>query len=49
MPPWLNLGSVVRSEPGNFAHLENPDGNEIYLSERVQQARSERELMYAAV
>jgi predicted enzyme related to lactoylglutathione lyase len=24
-------GSVVRSEPGNFANLEDPDGNEIYL------------------
>ncbi|AXC11886.1 hypothetical protein ACPOL_2568 [Acidisarcina polymorpha] len=30
-------GSVVRSEPGNFVHLEDPDGNEIYLWEKVQQ------------
>jgi predicted enzyme related to lactoylglutathione lyase len=42
-------GSVARSEPGNFAHLEDPDGNEIYLWEKVQQAMSERELMHAAV
>lgn len=26
-------GSIVRSEPGSFAHLEDPDGNEIYLWE----------------
>jgi predicted enzyme related to lactoylglutathione lyase len=26
-------GSIVRSESGNFAHLEDPDGNEIYLWE----------------
>jgi predicted enzyme related to lactoylglutathione lyase len=25
--------SVVRSEAGNFVHLEDPDGNEIYLWE----------------
>jgi hypothetical protein len=42
-------GSVVRSEPGNFAHLEDHDGNEIYLREKVQPAMSERELMHAAV
>lgn len=29
-------GSVIRSEPGNFVHLEDPDGNEIYLWEKVQ-------------
>lgn len=34
-------GSVVRSEPGNFVHLEDPDGNEIYLWEKVQQPRPE--------
>ena len=28
-------GSVVRSEPGNFVNLEDPDGNEIYLWEKV--------------
>jgi predicted enzyme related to lactoylglutathione lyase len=26
-------GSIMRSEAGNFAHLEDPDGNEIYLWE----------------
>jgi predicted enzyme related to lactoylglutathione lyase len=26
-------GTVTRSEPGNFASLEDPDGNEIYLWE----------------
>jgi predicted enzyme related to lactoylglutathione lyase len=26
-------GSIVREESGNFAHLEDPDGNEIYLWE----------------
>jgi catechol 2,3-dioxygenase-like lactoylglutathione lyase family enzyme len=26
-------GSVTRDEPGNFAHFEDPDGNEIYLWE----------------
>jgi predicted enzyme related to lactoylglutathione lyase len=26
-------GSVVRDESGNFVHLEDPDGNEIYLWE----------------
>jgi len=26
-------GSVVREEAGNFVHLEDPDGNEIYLWE----------------
>jgi predicted enzyme related to lactoylglutathione lyase len=25
--------SVVKSEAGNFVHLEDPDGNEIYLWE----------------
>jgi predicted enzyme related to lactoylglutathione lyase len=25
--------SIVRSEAGNFVHLEDPDGNEIYLWE----------------
>ena len=27
------IGSIVRDEPGNFIHLEDPDGNEIYLWE----------------
>ncbi len=26
-------GSIVRDETGNFAHFEDPDGNEIYLWE----------------
>ncbi len=26
-------GSVIRGEAGNFAHLDDPDGNEIYLWE----------------
>jgi hypothetical protein len=26
-------GSILREEPGNFVHLEDPDGNEIYLWE----------------
>jgi len=26
-------GSIIRDEPGNFVHLEDPDGNEIYLWE----------------
>jgi hypothetical protein len=26
-------GSIARDEPGNFVHLEDPDGNEIYLWE----------------
>ena len=26
-------GSITRDEPGNFVHLEDPDGNEIYLWE----------------
>jgi predicted enzyme related to lactoylglutathione lyase len=34
-------GSIVRSEPGNFVHLEDPDGNDIYLWEKAQQLTSE--------
>ena len=26
-------GPIVKDEPGNFVHLEDPDGNEIYLWE----------------
>ena len=36
--------SVVRSDAGNFANLEDPDGNEIYLWEKVRWATSEPEL-----
>jgi predicted enzyme related to lactoylglutathione lyase len=42
--------SVVRSEAGNFVHLEDPDGNEIYLWEvnpvtvpEIELALSEKE------
>jgi predicted enzyme related to lactoylglutathione lyase len=40
-------GSVVRSEPGNFVHLEDPDGNEIYLWEKTPQAVSNVEMSMA--
>jgi predicted enzyme related to lactoylglutathione lyase len=40
-------GSVVRSEPGNFVHLEDPDGNEIYLWEKTSQAVSNVEMSMA--
>ena len=26
-------GAIVRDDPGNFAHFEDPDGNEIYIWE----------------
>lgn len=39
--------SIVRSEPGNFAHLEDPDGNEIYLWEVNRQAVPATELAHA--
>jgi len=29
----LIKGPIVRDEPGKFVHLEDPDGNEIYLWE----------------
>jgi predicted enzyme related to lactoylglutathione lyase len=41
-------GSVIRSEPGNFAHLEDPDGNEIYLWEKANQSALEAEMSVAA-
>jgi predicted enzyme related to lactoylglutathione lyase len=40
-------GSVVRSEAGNFVHVEDPDGNEIYLWEKVHQATAEVEMSMA--
>jgi predicted enzyme related to lactoylglutathione lyase len=40
-------GSIVRSEAGNFAHLEDPDGNEMYLWEVVRTALPATELAYA--
>jgi predicted enzyme related to lactoylglutathione lyase len=42
-------GSVVRSEPGNFANLEDPDGNEIYLWEKSNQGVSESALAASSV
>ena len=42
-------GSIVRSEPGNFANLEDPDGNEIYLWEKVNPTKSEPEVAYSSV
>ena len=40
-------GSIVRSGEGNFAHLEDPDGNEIYLWEVNRQTVPETELAHA--
>jgi predicted enzyme related to lactoylglutathione lyase len=42
-------GTVVRSEAGNFTHLEDPDGNEIYLWEKVLQTTSEPELVLSSI
>ncbi len=42
-------GSVVRTEPGNFANLEDPDGNEIYLWEKTSQAVSASALVGSSV
>jgi predicted enzyme related to lactoylglutathione lyase len=33
-------GPVVRDAPGNFVHLEDPDGNEIYLWETCREVMS---------
>jgi predicted enzyme related to lactoylglutathione lyase len=41
-------GSVARSDPGNFANLEDPDGNEIYLWEKAKQTASENVLVETA-
>jgi predicted enzyme related to lactoylglutathione lyase len=40
-------GSIVRDEPGRFVHLEDPDGNEIYLWEVNRQTIPETELTHA--
>lgn len=40
-------GAVIRSEAGNFAHFEDPDGNEIYIWELNRSAVSESELSVA--
>jgi predicted enzyme related to lactoylglutathione lyase len=37
-------GNVVRTEPGNFVHLEDPDGNEIYLWEKAPQLLAHSEV-----
>ena len=39
------LGAVVRSEPGNFVHIEDPDGNEIYLWDKQTREAEEPELI----
>jgi predicted enzyme related to lactoylglutathione lyase len=40
-------GSITRNETGNFVHLEDPDGTEIYLWEVNRQAVPESEFAYA--
>jgi predicted enzyme related to lactoylglutathione lyase len=40
-------GSIVQDTPGNFVHLEDPDGNEIYLWETHPQTVPEPELEHA--
>jgi catechol 2,3-dioxygenase-like lactoylglutathione lyase family enzyme len=40
-------GSIVQDDPGNFVHLEDPDGNDIYLWEVNRQAVPEPELEHA--
>jgi catechol 2,3-dioxygenase-like lactoylglutathione lyase family enzyme len=40
-------GSVTRREEGNFVSLEDPDGHEIYLWEKIPQLASEPELAHA--
>lgn len=42
-------GSIVRSEPGNFVSLEDPDGNDIYLWEKVRQSVAEAEPSFSTV
>ena len=42
-------GNIVRSEPGNFLNLEDPDGNEIYLWEKTSPASADPELIHASV
>src|SRR5579871_5676460 len=40
-------GSIIRDESGRFAHLEDPDGNEIYLWEVNRAAVPESEFDWA--
>jgi predicted enzyme related to lactoylglutathione lyase len=39
-------GSIVQSEPGHFAHLEDPDGNDIYLWEVSREVVPETEFAH---
>ena len=41
-------GAIMRGDAGNFAHFEDPDGNEIYFWEVNPKAVSESDLAYAA-
>jgi predicted enzyme related to lactoylglutathione lyase len=40
-------GSIARDGSGNFVHLEDPDGNEIYLWETHPEAATATELEHA--
>jgi predicted enzyme related to lactoylglutathione lyase len=40
-------GSIVQDAPGSFVHLEDPDGNEIYLWETDPKNVPEKELEHA--
>lgn len=40
-------GTVIRGTSGNFAHLEDPDGNEMYLWEVDRAVVTEPEVEYA--
>jgi predicted enzyme related to lactoylglutathione lyase len=42
-------GSVTRSEAGNFASIEDPDGNDIYLWEKVAREAAVQEFAEASV
>ena len=42
-------GSVTRRDHGNFANLEDPDGHDIYLWEKLGVTAEEREMVGAAV
>ena len=42
-------GSVIKDAPGSFVHLEDPDGNEIYLWEVSSQVKKADELEHASV
>ncbi len=40
-------GAIIRGGSGNFAHFEDPDGNEIYIWEVNRAVVSESELAYS--